>query len=389
MKLHLHFLDMAREGSSPDTKLMLAMTQFWRSDASDPVVMTFGTTALRMKNISHSTRADTGAIMQLLLRKDRIEGDLAFSLNDVARRMDQDGKPTWLHSIFGLEEGAPFDKDLIGYSAYLCELGPRLAEATIEVFVHHKVAEVLGAYRPANAKPNRGAGAATRHVPLVSLDQEARGRLANRLLGAVQITKLTIQVQKNRCGTWTEVDTDFRVLPLTSKDIFQLVVECDHEAYIYVVWVGSSGDEVTPIFPWLPPNWEDQHAQDRDQPRQKLVLTKDYIRELPEDQRHLQSIGAAGAETLVVIAHASELNRQQLKRYFEEAVRGIGSPIPYHFQDIVELITIERRAAQVAGFGLGPGPEIDPLAALKGRLEALPMRVDACKALIIPTLGGK
>ena len=236
MTLHLHILNQAVKGSNSETEPKLAMTQFWRSDGSDPVVMTFGTAAMKIDRLPHSTKANTLAFTQLFLRQEHIEGKLATSLNDVARKLHHEEKPTWLHSIFGLDSGKPLPEDLIRYSADLCELGSRLAEATIEVFAHHKAAEVKGAYRPANAIPNRGDGAATRKVPLVSLDEEARARLADRLLGAVQITRLTIQVMKNKSGPWTEADADSRVLPLTSKDIFQLVVECNHAAHIYVAW---------------------------------------------------------------------------------------------------------------------------------------------------------
>ena len=145
-----------------------------------------------------------------------------------------------------------------------------------------------------------------------------------------------------------------------------------------------------PIFPWLPPDWGDQGAHARDQPRKTLVLTKDYISDLPKNKTHLRSVGAAGAETLVVVAHVTPLDRKKLQGYFNQAVKGRSrSPIGNHFKDRLETMDIQRRTCEVAGMGLTSGPSSDALARLKERLEHLPMRVDACKALVIPTLGGE
>lgn len=380
MTLHLHFLEMASRG-----RPRLAMTQYWSADDTvEPATATFGTFDIGLKQ-NHFPRADPTAFCQLILRGQAIEGDLAKTLWEAARKPEA----TWLRSVFGMNSGQPIPKELISHSKGQCDLGARLKAATIECFLHQTVAQAQGAHRAPTKSPTGGPGARNRTRPLQALDVVQRCRLADRMLGGVRITELKILVMKNAVGQWRE-STERGQLPLTAKDIFQLKVTCDKEAHMYVVWIGSSGDSVHPIFPWLPTlDWDHAEARRRDIPRKQLVLTKDYLDELPERNRQLRSCGKPGAETLLVLAHVSPLKMEELKLHLEKMPAGIHGPIPYRAEGELEVMDWETGVpAEVANFGLVDGPAEDALTAVGSWVGRMPMRVECAKGLVIPSLGG-
>jgi hypothetical protein len=380
MTLHLHFLETASQG-----RPRLAMTQCWPTDdAVEPATATFGTFDIKLTQ-NHFPKADPTAFCQLILRGQAIEGDLAKTLWEVARKPEA----TWLRSVFGMNSGQPFPKELINHAKEQCDLGANLKAATIECFLHPTVALAQGAHRPPTKSPGSGPGARSRTRPLQPLDAVQRRRLADRMLGDVRITELKILVMKNTVGQWRE-STERGLLPLTAKDIFQLKVTCDKEAHLYVVWIGSSGDSVQPIFPWLPTlDWDHEEARRRDIPRKELVLTKDYLDELPARNRQLRSCGQPGAETLLVLAHVSPLKMEDLKRHLERMPAGIHGPIPYRVEGELEVLDWETGVpATVANYGLVEGPADDALTAVGAWVGRLPMRVHCAKGLVIPSLGG-
>lgn len=395
MKLHLHFL----QATGTDDQPKLAFTQFWASEtAQEPVTVTYGDFR-PCPEFPHTIRG-TKAVCQLFLHRQPIKGELAESLWDIARKSSlvSDGTRTVTHlqRMFGLGVGNKIPLGIINYKRHICDIGSDLKKGTINTFVYSDESSAEQAFLETTKQPTKvgeATGQAEQPKPLTSTECQ---QLGSDLLGDVRITKCNVQVMKDSLGDWKDA-ADPDVLPLTCRDIFRLELACDKAAYLYVFWVGSSGESVTPLFPWLPTDpWDDNKASRWNRPRQQLVLTDDYMNALPPDGRYLQSSGKKGGETLVVLAHVKPLSRATLQKHFLGILPGLKGPIPWRQRRKVEKITLgfveivdEGKTSPSSTMDYRPakGPKVDKLTRLLNRVASLPFRVDDAQALVIPTLG--
>jgi hypothetical protein len=396
MKLHLHFLQAAGTEDQPK----LAFTQFWASkDHAEPVTVTYG--EFRPDYQLPHTQRGAKAICQLLLHRQPLKGELAKSLWDIARKVSivSDGTRTVTHlqRMFGLKVGTKIPLGIIDYKKRICDIGSDLKNGSIDCFVYSDELSAKQAFLKAKEQAEKVAetnNKADLPRPLSSTECQ---QLGSELLGDVNITKCNVQVMKDSLGDWKDA-ADPDVLPLTCRDIFRLELACDKAAYLYVFWVGSSGESVTPLFPWLPTDpWDDNKASRWNRPRQQLVLTDDYMNALPPDGRYLQSSGKKGGETLVVLAHVKPLSLATLQKHFLGILPGLKGPIPWRQRRKVEKITLgfveivdEGKTSPSSTMDYRPakGPKVDKLTRLLNRVASLPFRVDDPQALVIPTLGG-
>lgn len=384
MTLHLHFLD----SLGPNDRPKLVMTQFWiNEDGREPVTVTYG--AFDVGDKQNRTKGDPKSLCQLILHGKAIEGDLAKNLWEVARKKVRD-KPTYLQMLFGLEADQEIPEQWLLCKKEICQLGSELETATIECFLHQKVSAAQGAYRPVVKERPSGPGARSRSTPLRPLDKEECRNLARRMLGDVRITELTIHVRKNNVGELKDGNAK-GVLPLNSKDTFELKVTCDKPAYLYLFWFGSSGKRAAPIFPWAyTEGWADPKASERDQPRDSLVLTEVYRTDLTEQWRRFRSVGDPGAELLVVLAHIKPLRKDDLRRYFGGFPKGKVEPLGWRAETELELVPLETGGvSETADLGGAPDPEEDAIGRVASWIGRLQMYVDDAKGLVIPTVGGK
>lgn len=97
-------------------------------------------------------------------------------------------------------------------------------------------------------------------------------------------------------------------LPLRKGDQIRLNVSLNEAAYLYLLWIDSEG-KTLPIYPWSPGHWDTLPASE------KMVKTLS----LPEVSDHGWPLeGAAGMETLVVLARRSPLpNQVDLQAQFQ------------------------------------------------------------------------
>jgi hypothetical protein len=181
------------------------------------------------------------------------------------------------------------------------------------------------------------------------------------------------------------------ILPLNSKDTFELKVTCDKPAYLYVFWFGSSGKRAAPIFPWAyNKGWADSKATERDQPRENLVLTKVYRTDLPEQLRQFRSVGHPGAELLVVLAHIEPLKQDVLQHHFKAFPKDKAEPLGWRTETELEIMPLETGlVSETADPEGAPDPEEDALGRVASWLGRLQMYVDDAKGLVIPTVGGE
>jgi hypothetical protein len=384
MTLHLHFL----EALGPNDRPKLVMTQFWLKEVDlEPVTVTYG--KFNFGNKQNRTKGDPNSLCQLILHGEAIEGELAKNLWETARKKVRD-KPTYLQMLFGLEANQEIPEQWLLCKEEICQLGSELEAATIEYFLHQKVSAAQGAYRPVEKERPSGPGARSRTTPLRPLSKEERRNLARRMLGDVRITKITIDVRKNNVGEMKDGNAE-GILPLNSKDTFELKVTCDKPAYLYVFWFGSSGKRAAPIFPWAyTQGWADPKATERDQPRENLVLTEAYRTDLPEQGRRFRSVGDPGAEMLVVLAHIEPLRTDDLRRYFGGFPKGKVEPLGWRTETELEIMPLETGVvSETADLGGGPDPEEDALGRVASWIGRLQMYVDDAQGLVIPTVGGK
>lgn len=386
MKLHLHFWDIGPKG-----RPKLLMAQFWPNEVTPaPHSVTFNS----FKTDSNATacKGKPDALCQLVLQGRPIEGALAQSLYHLARKTDDAGNSNWLQILFGLERVSALPTSIIEYTPDRCALGVDLAAATIECFLHFSPTKVFEAYRRTQPSRARGHSDSVVSVGPKPLTPEEMRRLGNRMLGNLTITSLDVQVMKNRVGRWLD-SKDPGVLPLTSQDIFQLQIETSLEAHFYVFWIGSSGRSIVPVFPWLPSEdrrWKDTSFAERDKPRRTLVLAHDYASDLPEARRQFRSIGAAGAETLVVLANMCRLDAETMQAHLGTVPAHIKGPIACRKEDGCEVLELETGLPAVAAdFDMVPEPRDDALGRVAAWLNRLPIWIDDAKALIVPSLGGE
>jgi serine/threonine protein kinase len=97
-------------------------------------------------------------------------------------------------------------------------------------------------------------------------------------------------------------------LPLRKGDQIRLNVNLNEAAYLYLLWIDSEGT-TSPIYPWAPGDWGSRPANE---PMVKSLS-------LPEASDHGWPLeGAAGMETLVVLARKTPLPKQlDLQVYFQ------------------------------------------------------------------------
>lgn len=385
MKLQLHFL----EATGPFDRPELVMSQFWpNSECNKPVTVTYG--RLRVGADADTTKGDMTYLCQIILNRKPIDGDMAESLNQVARKKHQGGNPTPIHKLFGLSTETSVPQELILHSALMCDLGPKLQSATIQCYLHARASSIQAIYKDGHGQLT--AESRTRAKSLLSkpLTPEECQQLATRILGAVRFTSLKVGVLKNSVGQQKDA-TEEGVLPLTSEDSVALKFKCNKSAYIYAFWIGSSGTQIEPIFPWLPSSgWSDPKAHKRDQPRSGLELTDAYKDELPQEQRQFRSRGSPGAELLLVLAHRTSLDREKLKAFIDGFHNERLGPIAWRSKHELELLNLKTGlVSKTANLGYGPDPRTDVLDQIASWFSRLPMAVDDSRGIVIPTLGGK
>ncbi len=384
MKLHLHFWDIGPKGRP---KLLLA--QFWpNAETSAPHSVTFNS----FKTDSNATacKGKPDALCQLVLQGRAIEGALARSLYHLARKTDDNGNSNWLQILFGVGRVSALPASIIEYTPDRCALGVDFSDATIECFLHFSPTKIYEAYRRTQPSRSRAHSDSVTSIAPRPLSPEEMRRLGNRMLGNLTITSLDIKVMKNRVGRWRD-SQDLGVLPLTPQDIFQLRIESSLEAHFYVFWIGSSGRSIVPVFPWLPSEerrWKDTSFAERDKPRRTLVLAHDYASELPEALGQFRSIGAGGAETLLVLANMCRLDSETMRAHLGAMPDHISGPIACRKEDGCEVLELETGLPAVAAdFDMVPEPGDDSLGRVAAWLNRLPLWVDDARALVVPTLG--
>jgi hypothetical protein len=82
-------------------------------------------------------------------------------------------------------------------------------------------------------------------------------------------------------------------LPPKARDQFRIEARLNHEAYLYVLWLGSDG-KVAPIHPWKDQDWTTRPA--REEKLERLDLPKMVVDTFPLPP------SAPGLETLVLLA---------------------------------------------------------------------------------------
>lgn len=385
MKLHLHFL----EATGPFDRPELAMSQFWPdSESIKPVTVTYG--RLRVGDDADKTKGDMTYLLQIILNQKPIDGDMAESLNHVARKKHQGGNPTPIHKLFGLSTETSIPQELVLHSSVMCDLGPKLQNATIQCYLHARASSIQAIAKNENKELMAESKASSRSLLPRALTSEECQQLAARILGAVRLTSLNVGILKNSAGQQKDANEE-GVLPLTSEDSVALKFKCNKSAHIYAFWIGSSGTQIDPIFPWLPTSgWSDPTAHKRDQPRKSLELTDAYKDELAQEQRQFRSRGSPGAELLLVLAHRTSLDREKLKAFLTGFHNEHVGPIAWRSKHDLELLQLKTGVvSKTANLGYGPDPKADALDHIASWFSRLPMAVDDSRGLVIPTLGGK
>ncbi len=99
------------------------------------------------------------------------------------------------------------------------------------------------------------------------------------------------------------------VLPVKSGDEFRIEVRLNRPAFVYLIWIDGQGN-IAPVYPWKPesefPDWE---APVDERATTALSLP------LGDDGAVLPIEGAAGVETLVLLARDEPLSRQEHERF--------------------------------------------------------------------------
>lgn len=94
--------------------------------------------------------------------------------------------------------------------------------------------------------------------------------------------------------------TDPRALPLRPGDGVRVEAHLNRPSYLYVAWIGVEG-ELSPVYPWLPGDWEAE--RDSEAPIRSLVLPE------PTDKDAYWPLdAAAGMETVLLLARDEPLS---------------------------------------------------------------------------------
>jgi hypothetical protein len=363
------------------------MTQYWGEQKEPhPITLTFNQFFLDAR--TERTRGDTAAFSLLILEEKPIDGDLAASLNDVARKSSQGGKHTWLKLLFGERKNEPLSKDLIDCKGATCALGEKLVSASIECYLHYSESKVREAYKLSIDAPSMASSDCKAPIPTSALTLEKRQKLAERILGRVRITDLSVEVRKKGYGAWRK-SSENGILPITSKDLLRFKVNCNLNAHIYAFWISSSHRNVTPLYPWLPDEWSDAGALSRDVHRRTLTLPDVYSTALGRE-KCFQSHGAPGAETIVAFASIRKLELSHFQSCLAAVPRYIKLPLLWRDEQDVEQLVLETwQPSHIGNFRRSVEPEDDSIAQVMDWIGRLQIHVDDAKALVVPSLGGE
>jgi Domain of unknown function (DUF4384) len=96
-----------------------------------------------------------------------------------------------------------------------------------------------------------------------------------------------------------------QAVPLTARDWVRIEAELNRPAYLYVVWIDTTG-RAWPLYPWRNDDWARRPADE--QPRDRLSLPDTPAGMAPLD------VGPAGVETLLLLARAAPLTDAEAAR---------------------------------------------------------------------------